>query len=204
MKVIDYWKCAGKHLNFCKEILDSSISKFDDDNQKFDALVEVYYLLGYVFEGFTIYMAYSLDYKDINGCIIRWDRNKDVEKFDARFCEASHLAFTGAKGVEYLVTNHKFNRIVKGIIRSRFKGMAFETEQMPYFHSTEKECIEEEQAYLIDHWETALRYANHDDPNWNGELRCKITEENLRGLMQVCDTINRLIPQYIGHLSTVR
>ncbi|MBR4558432.1 MAG: hypothetical protein IKO21_02515 [Fibrobacter sp.] len=86
MKTVDFLRVAIKHLNFCEKVLNSSESKDEND------LIDIYYILGYVFEGFAVYIAYKLEYGDDK---IVWDDLKDIDDdfFDIDFSSASHLAY---------------------------------------------------------------------------------------------------------------
>ena len=94
MKTVDYFRVAIKHLNFCEKILKAAV---DEDK---NYLIEIYYMLGYVFEGFAIYIAYKLEYGNDEKKIC-WDESNDVEDFfDIEFSSASHLAYYGKKHYE--------------------------------------------------------------------------------------------------------
>jgi hypothetical protein len=54
----------------------------------FNNLINIYYMLGYIFEGFSICIAYSICYEK-DGKEITWDMSKDVDFFDPEFTEVS-------------------------------------------------------------------------------------------------------------------
>lgn len=88
MKVNDYLQCAKKHLDFCRESVVSS------KNESLGFLIDVYYMLGYVFEGFAVYMAYKIPYTERGRSdVVLWDEANDVEFFDRSFTRASMLAY---------------------------------------------------------------------------------------------------------------
>lgn len=89
MKVKEIWVCALRHLNFCKRVLESESVPKDEGT-----LVELYYLLGYVFECFAVYIAYSIDYRVENSTKkVRWPAEKDIKEFDYCFSNRTKLAF---------------------------------------------------------------------------------------------------------------
>lgn len=95
MKVVDYWKCAKKHLDFCQKTLESLTDEVDERGVASNDLLEIYYMLGYVFEGFAVYIAFSLEYKNNtdNENPVTWNAANDIKFFDSKFSSASHLAY---------------------------------------------------------------------------------------------------------------
>lgn len=88
MKVNDYLKCARKHLDFCRE----SVASLKNESLGF--LIDVYYMLGYVFEGFAVYMAYKIPYTEKGRSdVVLWNEANDVEFFDRSFTRVSMLAY---------------------------------------------------------------------------------------------------------------
>lgn len=117
MKVADYFRVAVKHLNFCEKILNSSVSKDEND------LIEIYYMLGYIFEGFAVYIAHKLEHGEDKIC---WNDSNDVESFfDIDFSSASHLAYHEKK--------HYENELRKNLKDAREKGCLDQNQRPDYY-----------------------------------------------------------------------
>ena len=264
MKVVDYWKCANKHLDFCEEVLNSVVYKSENCSKELNSLIDIYYMLGYIFEGFTVCIAFSLSYP-LGDKVITWDMTKDVDYFDQEFIAASGLAFDRCdtklqnafsqakkkglidltKGLGFYINaeyanqrkkdgkqdeaackeycnklkndlkalisctiaSHQFDRITSGVIQPNF--LCSNKELIPFFQS---QLPNSDQSFLIEKWGPELRYGYADHisaglKNNSAETRAKalieskekITEENLRGLIDTCRNIRRLIPTYFKH-----
>ncbi len=206
MKVYDYWMCANKHLDFCEEILNSSVYKSEKDSQELNNLIDIYYMLGYVFEGYTVCIAFTLDYRNEDGTPIKWDLNKDIECFDPVFSNASKIAYDasnklGNTTTPYCINHHRFDRIVKEIIRTHLSASSHsDCPYLPYFATLDG--VDSDQEFLLKNWSTDFRY-NYSDNLLAGnkktkyldeekrnkiinQLKEKITENNLRGLIKHC------------------
>lgn len=214
MKVYDYWMCANKHLDFCEEILNSSVYKSNKESQELNNLIDIYYMLGYVFEGYTVCIAYSLEYElndGENDKPIKWDMSKDVEDFDPIFSKASGLAYGNHNEIKKQVARcflnkHDFNKIVETIVRKNKSCMAFRLDApLPYFSTIEN--VDTDQGRLLEKWFSGFRYNYsdnilakkkskniQDEDKEAKELKEKITEKNLRGLIRICRIFQKSFP----------
>lgn len=80
----EYLECARKHLKSCRQILEGL--KENTDNKA--AYLDIWYLSGYIIEGFTVYSAYKIN---------NWNppsSEKDIKKkYDRNFSKKTHLDF---------------------------------------------------------------------------------------------------------------
>ena len=53
----EYLECAKKHLKSCHQLLEGL--KENADNK--EAYLDIWYLSGYIIEGFTVYSAYKIN-----------------------------------------------------------------------------------------------------------------------------------------------
>lgn len=140
----EYKSCAIKHLNACQALIESYQSSKNDN----EALFDLYYLSGYILEGYTVYKAYQL---------YEWDRKKDIKGYDEEFTKESGIVFYrndihGNNGL-LCVESHNFQAI-KERLSSQFSA---EFKNVPYFG----EEIDTKTRTLIQRWKPKLRYDKH-------------------------------------------
>lgn len=140
-------------------------AKSDDinENRRRDVYWHLYYLLGYVMEGITVYSAYKLHEWPEEQDIQFWSSDRDVMAQMRHFTESTHLDFYNVRVdprtkrnvfrdnvVFYSIENHNFQRIVHGLLK-----MNPALEGVPYLGDGE---IDEDVRELIDIWNPRVRY----------------------------------------------
>lgn len=126
MEYNEYLKCARKHIESCRQILEGL--KHNGIENK-EAFLDVWYLSGYILEGFTVYSAYKI-YKW--NPPMKWKKGEDIQgRYDKNFSRKSNIDFFRQRrvnginvlqeaGIEikYSVQGHGFQEI----INNRLKG----------------------------------------------------------------------------------
>lgn len=184
MNYDEYLKCAEKHLKSCQQLLEGI--KESTDNK--EACIDIWYLSGYIIEGFTVYSAYK-----INGWNpISKDGVKDIKlKYDKSFSYKTHLDFHYRrvyKGksvfppglITYFVQGHDYKSIIEGLL---VKEPVFK--DVPIMGSG---AIDSDVKILVDNWKPDIRY-------WYKEEQMKekkipiLTVDLLKRLIETCNDI---------------
>jgi len=183
MKYKEYLQSAKKHLNGCKALYDSYNPKKTIED---DALLELYYLSGYILEGVVVYAAYKH---------YEWEEDDDIRRCcNEKFTEETGLDFYGngqrydnngnpvkfSRYVEYNVQHHNFQKIVKGLLYPEHLGV-------PYLDDTVE--IDEDVKTLIDMWQTQDRYRYKKQYICQNHLHIDLNEDLVGCLIDTCEKI---------------
>lgn len=188
MNYEDYLKCAEKHLKSCQQLLEGL--KENADNK--EAYLDIWYLSGYIIEGFTVYSAYK-----INGWNPKTeDGQKDIKsKYDRPFSNKTHLDFFRCrlhtntnnpvfpKGlINYSVHGHDYQSIIQGLL---IKEPIFK--DFPIIGSG---IVDNDVKILIDNWKPDIRYWYFDEEGqlMNNNIP-ELTVDLLKRLIKTCNNI---------------
>ena len=182
MNYDEYLKCAEKHLKSCQQLLEG----IKESTSNKEACLDIWYLSGYIIEGFTVYSAYK-----ING----WNpkcKVKDIKlRFDESFSYKTRLDFhyhRVYKGkpvfpsglITYFVQGHDYKSIIEGLL---VKEPVFK--DVPIIGLG---TIDSEVKILVDNWKPDIRY-------WYKEEQMKekkipiLTVDLLKRLIETCNDI---------------
>lgn len=157
-----------------------------DEVRKRETFWHIYYLLGYVLEGVTVYSVYKLNNWPEEQDIQRWPDNEELIQQIKHFTEVTHLDFFNKRVnpktdtrvydndvVKYSIEGHNFRDIVHGLLEQEpvFEGV-------PYFGNGD---IDDSVRNLIEKWNPRIRYYY-----WKTEIEGLLTESNIRKLITTC------------------
>lgn len=188
MNYEDYLKCAEKHLKSCQQLLEGL--KENADNK--EAYLDIWYLSGYIIEGFTVYSAYK-----INGWNPKTeDGQKDIKsKYDRPFSYKTRLDFFRCrlhtntnnpvypKGlINYSVQGHDYQSIIQGLLINKPIFRDF-----PIIGSG---IVDNDVKILIDNWKPDIRYWYFDKEGqlMNNKIP-ELTVDLLKRLIKTCNNI---------------
>lgn len=181
----NYLKAAKKKLDAC----DLLISKCVDLTEKEEKCIchELYYLSGYIIEGFCVYSIYKiLGWKDKEIPI----NSKGGHEYD-EFAERNAISFFKSghtsNGTEIqVIEGHVYNKYVDSIRKThKFDGL-------PYFSSAPFSKIEVDS--LIRNWNPNIRY----DYNENSIIIKHANLSNIKSIIDWCKKIYSHITTNIG------
>lgn len=169
----NYFKMACNHLSSCKHMLKlCSIS-----NPPQYTLHDIYYLSGYILEGFIIYCIYKL---------YGWNEDTPINGYKGMapneitdFFKKTELEFYHKNG-KYSISGHNFQHNVE-LLRNRPEFIS-----LPFFTNRE---LRPETQNLVKDWKPELRYSY-------GIVSLSI--ENLNSLLDFCDKVKKVIIKEVG------
>lgn len=180
----EYLECARKHLKSCQQLLEGL--KENTDNK--EAYLDIWYLSGYIIEGFTVYSAYK-----INGWNPKSDDGvKDIKyKYDKTFSHKTHLDFyycRVCKGkpvfppglIKYTVQGHRYQSIIEGLL---VKVPIFKDVPIMGFGA-----IDNDVKILVDNWTPDVRYWYKED-QMKGSKMPILTVDLLKRLIKTCNDV---------------
>lgn len=187
MKYPEYLQCALKHTKSCAFLFNSYVGDISKRHDDIPVFLELYYLLGYVVEGITVYSAYKLNNWPANQDIQYWPKSSSIINQLKTFTNQTGLDFykeriinnnsAFSQGiVRYSVQGHNFQQIIHGLLSTdpTFNGF-------PYFGNG---TIDPDVKDLIDNWRPDIRYYN--PYNLKPNLANNLTEENVKSLLITC------------------
>lgn len=172
----NYLKSARNKLLFCKNLIgrleeDSELT--NEDKNLF--LHEIYYLSGYIVEGFFVYSIYKHS---------EWieDEPIDTAVCNVRGCGYKIAFNSDRKNGVFGVSGHKYREYVE-IVRNLpyFRGLSYITKQ--------NKPIEK----LIDNWQAQIRYVYREDEDKDNTFFKHINLQNMKDLMAWCDKVYKKI-----------
>jgi len=187
----EYLSCAEKHLKGCKSLLDSYNSGRSSDTHVW---LELYYIVGYILEGITVYSAYKLNH---------WNSSDDIQRhYNLAFSQRTNLDFyyvrsykdriTGVERVPSFFQNrpsgamsvqgHKFQSIVMNLLKP---DPSFN--DIPYLGNGD---IDSDVEILINNWSPSVRYYHQGQ----SEPLPNLDYDIINRLINTCQTI------YINHI----
>lgn len=177
----EYLKCAQKHLKSCQQLLEG----LNKDTENKEAYLDIWYLSGYIIEGFTVYSAYK---------IYGWNPQtieKDIRKrYDWNFSKNTHLDFFRCRLnkynnpifprglITYFVEGHNYQSIIKGLL---IKEPIFQ--DFPIMGSGP---IDNDVKILVDNWKPDIRYWHKTEEIENIP---KLTSDLLKRLIETCNDV---------------
>lgn len=153
----EYLYCAKKHLISCRQLLEGLKGNVGN----YETYLDIWYLSGYIIEGFVVYSAYKIN---------DWNpSNKDIiEEHDRKFSEKTHLDFYYRRKykntsipvfpknlITYFIQGHNFNPIIKNILSTN-----------PVFYDLPilgQGKIDPDVKKLVENWNPSIRYWYKDD-----------------------------------------
>lgn len=178
----EYLECARKHLISCQQLLECLTENTDNK----EAYLDIWYLSGYIIEGFTVYSAYKIN---------NWNpptKEKDIKsKYDIGFSERTHLDYfrcrlcpktnipVFSKGlINYSVQGHNYQSIIQGLLSTSptFKG----------FPIMGDGTVDKDVKTLIDSWKPDIRYWYKAEEMKNIPT---LTVDLLKRLIETCNNI---------------
>lgn len=182
----EYLECARKHLKSCQQLLEGL--KENTDNK--EAYLDIWYLSGYIIEGFTVYSAYK-----INGWNPKSDDGvKDIKlKYDKPFSYKTHLDFHRCR----LYKNTNTPVFPPGLIKCSVQGHDYKSiidkllikepifKDFPIMGTA---AVDNDVKVLVDNWKPDIRY-------WYKEEQMKeknipvLTPDLLKRLLEMCNDI---------------
>lgn len=183
MKYEEYLECARKHLKSCQQLLEGL--KDNTDNK--EAYLDIWYLSGYIIEGFTVYSAYKIN---------NWNppsSEKDIKKkYDYNFSKKTHLDFyycrlhsdknpvfpTGL--IKYFVQGHDYKSIIDEMLTKEpiFKDF-------PIMGSA---AVDSDVKILVDKWRPDIRYWYKEEQMKENNIPA-LTADLLKRLIETCNDI---------------
>lgn len=193
MEYEEYLECAKKHIDSCEQILEGL--KHNGAENK-EAFLDVWYLSGYILEGFTVYSAYKLNDwnppcggkyndKDIMG---RYDKNfsrkTKLDYFEKRLVKGRSIFQELGIEIKYSVRGHGFQEIIKNILKKA------PLDGLPVLGDGP---VNEEVEKLIQAWKPEIRYWYQS--NRNEEKNIKIPDLNQELLERLLNTCKEIYKQ---------
>lgn len=176
----NYLKAAKKKLDAC----DLLISKCVGLSEKEEKCIchELYYLSGYIIEGFCVYSVYKiLGWEDEE---IPINSRGGYEYED--FAERNAISYFGSGDTIEAIHNHVYNNYVDKIRKThKFDGL-------PYFSSARFSKTEVDD--LISNWDPNIRY----DYNENSTIIKHANLSNIKSVIDWCKKIYSHITTNIG------
>ena len=172
----NYFRMASKRLSSCKHI----IKECSTDPPK-HVLHDIYYLSGYILEGFCVYSIYKL---------YGWDENTAIDDYKGMnprelndFFYKTHLRFNNEKknGQLYSIQGHNFQHYVN-LLKHRPE---FRT--LPFFSTRD---LDSNIKYLVDKWKPEIRYSYED---------ISLSVNNLNLMLSFCSKVQSVIINQIGY-----
>lgn len=191
----NYMRVAKCKLDACKkliELLTKNNSSIKDTTMNKLAAHEIYYLSGYIIEGFLIYIIYRN---------AGWPEDDPITKTICH-CEGQMITYQTGKGDDPNVkpiSSHRYQGYID-IVR---KIPWVKRLQLPYI-SSENDNEKKDFLFLIDKWCPKIRYRYPEEIYSHIEKKIqyedtlkKATIENLTELLEYCDNIyNDIVKQY--------
>lgn len=182
----EYLECARKHLKSCWQLLEGL--KENADNK--EAYLDIWYLSGYIIEGFTVYSAYK-----ING----WnpksnDGVKDIKsKYDKPFSYKTRLDFHRCR----LYPNTNIPVFPPGLIKCSVQGHDYKSIidklliKEPIFKDFPimgLAAVDSDVRVLVDNWRPDIRYW-YKEEQMKGNNIPALTSDLLKRLLETCNDI---------------
>ncbi len=189
MKYPEYLNCAIKHASSCAYLFELYRNNHSSKVQE-DVFLDLYYLLGYVIEGVTIYSAYKIYNwpvnQDIQNCNTSFTLQTNIDFYHNRLSKPTNQPVFAAGVVKYSVQGHCFEQIVKGLLQ---KEPVFN--DFPYFGNG---VIDPNTEDLINKWKPETRYSYKTQPLYKQNLSNLLTESNIYNLIRTCIDIIQKTP----------
>lgn len=211
MKYPEYYNTAVRHLNSCDSFLKSVDWTSIPEQEKKHALRDIYYISGYIFEAFTVFIAYK--YGD-------FPPNSDIDEFNREFTKKTYVDFYPRKEINgrnttkrcysipkkkeslsssdqlflnglpelYAVEQHHFQEMTKWL---QDKGLIPPSLNLPYF--VDAGAVTPPVTKLIENWKSCIRYSSRDYRRLWADVDPLLTESNMKDLIKICNEIKNNI-----------
>ena len=167
----NYFRMASKRLSSCSHMLEL----YKTDATRKEVLHDIYYLSGYILEGFVIYSIYKT---------YRWDEDLPIDdKESEEELRNIHLSFykNGKSWQTYFIQGHNFQSYVE-VIR---KHPDFH--DLPFFSSARR--LDKDTDNLINKWNPEIRYMFDSIP---------LSIDKLEKLLDFCSIVKQYIIKRVG------
>lgn len=191
MNYEEYLKCSRKHLKSCQQLL-VGLNKIADNK---DALLDLWYLSGYIMEGFTVYSVYKTYGWDPNIDIQRchpdsytqqcWDFLKwtNVDFYRCRKDKQGNKLFKDVN-IKYSIEGHNFQDLIRELLNN-----------VPIFNDFPIlgfAMVDPDVRSLVDNWKPYIRYWYKEE-----QMRRKhiptLTVDLLKRLIETCEDVYKKI-----------
>lgn len=179
----EYIRTAYKHLYSCEKLLDAYLSDTKNvSNTDLSVLLELYYLTGYIMEGFTVYLVYKKG---------GWVPNVDIQHSpDPAFTARTHVDFYPNRITpkpRYSIKSHDFQSIIKNLCNN---DPAYDI--LPYFGNVIP--VDSDVRDLLDKWKPGVRYCHVGQVTQLLPSLPNLTSDVMLRLIRTCKEIFQKIP----------
>lgn len=165
----NYYRFALKKLRAC-EYLVKHINQFDDEIQEHRVCHELFYLMGYVVEGLSVYVIYNY---------VEWDKTKQISWYSKETERDYDLSYD-SQNTLYNIKGHRFNHYL-AIVRGQSEVM-----DIPFISGTDSNNPSYK---LLEMWRPEIRY---DYQSLN------IKKEQIINLYEYCEKMFNEVNDKIG------
>ena len=178
-----YRDAARQHLAACRRLIDSypEWSKICNKHDEEKIFHEIYYLSGYILEGFVNYAIF---------CHPDWDRSCNVRKFskDSDFSKHTHLWWNGENPDGFTIAGHNFQNN-RNILDScgYVVGIPYLSPDVPL---SDDRIISNRLQRMIGMWKPDIRYKKVGEP-------LSLEFSDINNLISLCKKISDGIRNYL-------
>lgn len=165
----NYFKFAKRKLIACEQLVNSMPDFKDNTVLEKKVCHELFYLMGYIVEGLSVYVIYE---------VLGWEKSKEISRYDRNFSDEHDLSWDGA--TTYTIKRHRFNSylsVVRG--KDEVAGIPFisgyDSDEAPYKH--------------LSKWSPELRYELND---------IELTKKQIIELFNYCKSMYSAVVDIIG------
>ena len=171
-----YRDAARQHLTVCRRLIDSypEWGKACNKHDQSKIFHEIYYITGYIIEGFVNYAIF---------CDPNWDENSNVREIsrDSEFSRKTHLLYSGNNPNGYILAAHNFQKNIQILHdRGNVVGIPYLSTDTPLDNDSNKDSRLKR---IISKWEPSVRYKKVGDP-------IELSFEDIRDLIYLCKRIS--------------
>lgn len=133
----NYFRYAAHKLKACEHLV-AHLGEFHDASLENKVCHELFYLMGYIVEGLSVYTIYEY---------VGWDKNREISWPDSYVEDTYDLSFSGR--TKYTIKTHKFNTYLS-VVRGKD-----EVSDIPFISGSDRSNT----SYaLLTKWSPELRY----------------------------------------------
>lgn len=165
----NYYEFAAHKLHAC-EYMVNQLEKLDDSALEKKVCHDLFYLMGYIVEGLSVYVIYDF---------IEWDKKKQISWYDRQVEEDYDISYDG-RNTTYSIKTHKFNHylaVVRG--KEEVSSIPFISGRDHFDHSYK----------LLQKWDPLLRYDYKS---------VQLNKADIIALYKYCDKMFGAVSDQIG------
>lgn len=164
----NYFKFAKRKLNACEQLV-NSMPDFEDKALEKKVCHELFYLMGYIVEGLSVYVIYD---------VLEWDKSKEISRYDKNFADEYDLSWDG--DTTYTIKRHRFNSYLS-VVRGKY-----EVADIPFISGSDSNVA---QYKHLSKWTPELRYDLND---------IDLTKNDIIDLYKYCNNMYTSVVNIIG------